>query len=199
MKVLVCVPHTGSFQYQFVDSFTPMMMYARVKGIQLSQMLIGHSLIYEARKMACQAVLDDQEIDYLLFLDSDMVLPMDLIPRLLEADKPIVSALAFKRTEPHEPCIFNKCDMEGSTHYFDYPKGLVEIQGVGMACCLIKREVIEKTPQPWFFPMPEYGEDLAFCIRAKQAGFSIWADTNLVVGHIMSGVIGEEHYKAVKV
>jgi len=71
---------------------------------------------------------------------------------------------------------------------------LIEIQGVGMASTLIKREVFEKTPKPWFFPEPNLGEDLAFCIRAKEQGFKIYCDTNLICGHCTTEIITEAHY-----
>jgi GT2 family glycosyltransferase len=59
---------------------------------------------------------------------------------------------------------------------------------------LIKREVFEKVPQPWFAPDIDLGEDLAFCKRANKAGFQIWCDTNLICGHYANDVITEKHY-----
>jgi hypothetical protein len=193
LKVLMCIPYTGYIPPQAAYSLPPVACYARSKGIKIDMLPIGLSLVYIARETAANTFLDG-DYDALLFIDSDMKVPVDLLVRLVEADKDIVSALAFKRFPPYEPCIFKKCDREGTEFWLDYPKGLIEIQGVGMACTLIKREVFEKTPKPWFFPEPNLGEDLAFCVRAKEHGFKIYCDTNLVCGHCTTEIITEVHY-----
>lgn len=55
---------------------------------------------------------------------------------------------------------------------------------------LIKREVFEKLSVPYFqFVSNENNtehirsEDIDFCDRAKEAGFQIFADTDVVCGH----------------
>lgn len=189
MKVLIEIPHTGLFPYQFVHSFPLMMINAMQKGISIEYELRGNSLVYDARESAVKHLLDS-DCDSILFLDSDMFPSADMLVKLVEHDKPIVSALAFKRTEPYYPCIFKTLDKE-ATVYTDYPRGLIEVAGVGMACCLIKREVFEKVKEPWFFPTPELGEDLSFCKRVK---FPIYCDTNLICGHVGNSVIGEKNY-----
>jgi hypothetical protein len=193
MKILICIPYTGYIPPQAAYSLPPMACYARSKGIEIGMLPIGLSLVYTAREKAAQALIDD-DYDALLFIDSDMVVPVDLVTRLVEANKNIVSALAFKRIPPYEPCIFKKCDHEGTAFWLDYPKGLIKVEGVGMACTLIKREVFEAMEKPYFFPMPVIGEDLAFCIRAKEKGFEIYCDTTLVCGHCSMEVINEAHY-----
>ena len=193
MKVLLCIPFTGYVAPQAAYSLIPMACYSRGQGITVDMLPIGMSLVYTAREQAAEAFLSG-EYDALLFIDSDMVVPADLLTKLVEADKDIVSALAFRRTPPYEPCIFKKCDLENTEFWFDYPKGLIEIQGVGMACTLIKREVFETVPKPWFFPHENIGEDLAFCIRAKQVGFKIFCNTELICGHVSIETIGEDHY-----
>jgi GT2 family glycosyltransferase len=191
VNVLISIPFTGYVPPLAAYSLIPMACKARLDGIQASIFPIGMSLIYLAREEAAQKSLD---YDYLLFIDSDMVVPMDLLTRLLAADKDIVTALAFKRTKPFLPCIFKTLGVKEGDLYLDYPKGLIEIAGCGMACCLIKKEVFEKVPKPWFMPTPELGEDLAFCKRATDAGFKIYCDTTLICGHYSNDIITEEHY-----
>lgn len=193
MEVVVCIPYTGYIAPQAAYSLPAMACYARSKGIELELLPIGLSLVYAAREQAAKYLLESG-CDSLLFIDSDMVVPMDLVPRLIEADKDIVSGLAFKRVPGYEPCIFKKCDREGTEFYLDYPKGLIEVQGVGMACTLIKRKVFEILQTPYFFPMPNIGEDLAFCVRAREAGFRIFCDTELICGHCNTEVVTETHY-----
>jgi hypothetical protein len=149
MKVLIEIPHTGMFPYQFVHAFPLMMISAMQKGVSIEYELRGHSLVYDAREGAAQKLLES-DCDALLFLDSDMMPTADMLMRLIEADKPLVSALAFRRVPGYEPCIFKELSNGDAEIYHDYPKGLIEVAAVGMACTLIKREVFEKITQPWF-------------------------------------------------
>ena len=52
---------------------------------------------------------------------------------------------------------------------------------------LIKKGVFEKIEYPWFGPiimgLDFCGEDVAFQVRAKDAGFESYVDTSIVVGH----------------
>lgn len=192
MKVLIEIPHVGMFPAQFVNAFPQLIATALKKGINIEYELRGHSLVYLAREDAAKYFLTT-DCDSLLFLDSDMVPPPDTISRLVAHDRPIVSALAFRRVPNYEPCIFKHVGNEGGEIYHDYPKGLIEVAGTGMACTLIKKEVFEKVPQPWFTP-GKLGEDLMFCKRVTEAGIPIYCDTTLLCGHVGSYVVGEEHY-----
>lgn len=194
MKVLIEIPHTGIFHYQFVHSFPLMIVTALKKGIGIEYELRGNSLVYKAREEAVKNMLSKPDIDAILFLDSDMVPSADMLVKLVEHDKPIVSALAFRRVPDYEPCIFKKVEEKDATIYHNYPKGLIGVEGVGMACCLIKREVFENIPQPWFYPDSSFGEDLSFCRRAK-GKYPIYCDTELICKHIGSYEVGEEHYR----
>lgn len=191
MKVMIVIPHTGMFPFQFVHSFPLMLITAMKKGINLSYELIGHSLVYVAREEATEKFLKS-DCDYLLFLDSDMMPTSDMLVNLIEHDKPIITALAFRRVPNYEPCIFKSIKDEAEV-YTDYPKGLIEIEGCGMACCLIKKEVFEKIQKPYFIPNI-LGEDLSFCQRARKFGIPIYCDTNLICKHIGSVEIGEEQW-----
>ncbi len=194
MKVLICIPYTGYVAPQAAYSLIPMACHARNQGVSVDMLPIGLSLVYTAREEAVKAFLQG-EYDSLLFVDSDMVVPPDLLTRLIDANRDIVSALAFRRTPGYEPCIFKKCTTRDAKFYLDYPKGLIEIEGVGMACTLIKRRVFEAVPEPWFFPHKILGEDLSFCIRARKAGFKIFCDTELICGHCNVETITNLHYE----
>jgi len=193
MKVIIEVPNTGLFPYQFVQMWPLMMFTAQQKGIDISYNLRMGSLIYDARECAAKKLLES-DADAVLFLDSDMVPSADMLVKLVEHNKPIVTALAFKRVPPYTPCIFKHISKKEATVYTDYPKELTQIEACGMACCLIKREAFEKIPQPWFTPSNDFGEDLLFCLRAKQAKIPIFCDTTLICKHVSSYEVGEEHY-----
>lgn len=202
MNVLVAIPHTGNFNYMTTHSLLNLHR-THIRGFSL----IGLSLVYEAREKAVEMLLSEPRFDAIMFLDSDMAPDADLIDRLVAHDKDIVSAMAFKRTEPYEPCFFKSIDVDnGVEFYTDYPKytppftkdPLLKVAGVGMACCLIKRQVFEKMPRPLFHPLTTLGEDLAFCKRATEAGFEIFVDTSITCKHVTMIPIDEIHYQYCK-
>ena len=69
----------------------------------------------------------------------------------------------------------------------------------GFGWVLIKNGVFEKLEYPWFAPKMQVfesgdvqdmcGEDVSFCLDAQEAGFEIWADPRIRVGHEKTRVI----------
>jgi hypothetical protein len=192
VKILVGLPNTGTFPMETVSSLTNLKNPA-----EAAYMFISGSLIYKARENIADEMLK-HDFTHLLFVDSDMSFPPDALKKLVSHDKDIVSGRAHKRVANFEPCFYKKCDWKEAIIYHDYPEGLIEVAAVGMAFCLIKREVFEKVSKPWFNPTFDIGEDLAFCMRAQEAGFKIWVDTDLEIGHVGNAIFGGAHYKHVR-
>ena len=62
-----------------------------------------------------------------------------------------------------------------------------QVEGCGMACTIISTEVLRKVQTRFgncFTPVEEFGEDLAFCWRAKKMGTEIWCEPTARVGHL---------------
>ena len=63
----------------------------------------------------------------------------------------------------------------------------------GFGWVLIKKGVFENLEYPWFAPKMQVfesgsvqdmcGEDVSFCLDAKEEGFDIWCDPRIRVGH----------------
>jgi GT2 family glycosyltransferase len=139
------------------------------------------------------------DTDYLLFLDSDMIPPPDLIERLLEHDKDIVSAMAFQRSYPHKPTALRLVKEPADYLPIKFEEDLQEVDAIGCACLLIKTDVFKKLNHPWFdFSVYKQGqalgEDIKFCQKAKEAGYKIFVDTELECGHITDRIIGRADF-----
>ncbi len=69
----------------------------------------------------------------------------------------------------------------------------------GFGWVLIKKGVFENLEYPWFAPKMQVfesgavqdmcGEDVSFCLDAKEKGFEIWCDPRIRVGHEKTRVI----------
>ncbi len=131
----------------------------------------------------CVAAAQLIKATHVLFIDSDMVFPLDVMKRLLSHNKDIVGALYARRRPPFGPI---------GTAYDDAKEtnGLLRMKHIPTGCLLINMRVFEKLTKPWFSDRVEgeqiVGEDVHFCERAATAGFEIWQDTVLSreVGHI---------------
>lgn len=164
---------------------------------------VGEILVPYARERLGEAVIAEGA-DYLFMVDDDMLCPPDLFSKLVAHDKDVVAALAFTRNPDHKPVIYETVNgfsnEVGMTYGFtrfvqNYPRNqLVECDAVGFGAVLIKAEVLRKIPQPWFFGMERTGEDIIFCIKAKKAGFQVFMDTSIKLGHLGSPMIVTEEY-----
>ncbi len=127
--------------------------------------------------------------DYLFSVDSDITFQPDTLLKLLSHDKDVVSGMYIQRI-PNTHNLELYCD----TGRIDYEnimnKGLIQISGCGFGCVLVKKEVFVGIGYPQF----EYhsaidhnetiSEDVDFCKKAIDKGFSIWADTSIKCSHI---------------
>lgn len=145
---------------------------------------------------------------HLFFVDSDTVPPADAVKKLFSHDKEIVSGVTPILHYDKQKAVWgtlDNCfikqdrDAEGKiirTYAVERDSGLQEIIKCGGSCLLIKREVFEKLEKPYFkFLYNDEGtehtqsEDLYFCNKAREAGFTIWCDTSVICNHHKSVVL----------
>jgi hypothetical protein len=183
--VAICVPSGDMVHADFAANLAALCLNP---GARAGIINCKSSLVAVARNQ-CVAAAQQIKATHVLFLDSDMVFPLDTIKRLLKHDKDIVGALYSRRRPPFDP---TGLPFEGAKE----TNGLVRMKNMPAGCLLIAMRVIEKLPKPWFSGRIEgehiLGEDVHFCDRAAAAGFEIWQDVALSqeVGHI-----GEKIYK----
>ena len=84
--------------------------------------------------------------------------------------------------------------------YPDYPKDSVfEVAGCGFGCVITKTTVfldLLLNGKALFAPERGFGEDISFCIRARELGHKIWCDSSIKCGHIGQLTIDESVYEA---
>jgi hypothetical protein len=207
-KIVIGIPHMGLFHWNVLASLLSLQV---PKGYKLQYHMVGSCLIYEAREGIVKYA-QSVNAEYLLFLDSDMSLPHDALLKMVSHlengvdNKPIdiICGTAFKRTAPFQPCFYTKLAYDTKTYMpqlespVEFPKeGLLPLQGIGMACCMIKMSAFDKIKdKPYFFPLPNLGEDLTFCLKAKHSNVKIYCDLSIDVEHIATMPIKQEHYRA---
>lgn len=160
-----------------------------------------------ARNEICQKALDT-DCDVLLFLDVDHLFEPDILPKLLNRDKLIVSARYHVKSPPYHPNFYvvprNGFAVAGRYKAVHYGTGCFEIDRCGAGGLLIRREAIERIGFPWFryqaAPEPPHdmstSEDFYFCQRAQEAGITLWGDWDATMDHLYTKPIGPEWYES---
>lgn len=193
-QIVIATPSVRSeVPMQFYQAVMAMVLKTREKypNIKFATLTAGNTYVHQARQNMVDSFLKT-EADYMLWIDDDNIPPEDGLIRLLEDKKDIVSGLYFKRRPPYEPLIMMKrrqgIGSERRTDIFrEGATELTEIHSAGFGFILIKREVLEKMRElrmPHFSMKVGLGEDIWFCIQAQGAGYKIWLDPVVEVGHL---------------
>lgn len=176
---------------------------AKDKRFEFYFVTMGRIFTPYAREEAAQLAID-HHMDYIFMVDDDMTCPEDLFERLYRWDKDIVAPLAFTRNFPHHPVLYatvNGWDPIQRIPFFKnqfvnkYPKDkLVECDAVGFGAVLIKTSVLKAMPTPRFMSTCGTGEDVYFCLKAKEKGFRVFMDTSTKLGHLSHPQIITEEF-----
>jgi len=134
--------------------------------------------------LAIEAALG-QEWDYLLWCESDLCLPPDLITRLVADDRDVVAPAIFLGGMFYDTWGFIGLDKKPFTNEAPYHKdwvshGLVELGSVG-SVVLFRREVLETGIR--FQGSHETGLLRGMSFDARAQGFRVWLDSRLAVIH----------------
>lgn len=190
-NVVLGMPTMGSVQAKTFEA----LMKIKKGEHKLFTLITEYSLVYMARDNIVKKMLENPEADYLWFVDSDIIPPTETLLALIEDDVDVVSAVYPYRTDGDDGIIGASKDLvpylpNDLIAYDDQgnPKAKMLNAGrVGMGCCLIKREVLEKVMQAYgtcFTPFQNMGEDYSFSDRAREQGFELWIDGGVWCKHI---------------
>lgn len=145
---------------------------------------------------------------HLLMMDTDQTYPPDTIVKLMNnCDKDVVGGMVCKRYPNFDPIL-----MRGSIGKYRYVSseeiddsdGLIEVDATGTGCIMFKTDIFFKLEKPWFEMTTTkegkpVGEDICFCSKLRNAGYKIYVDTTLRVGHLSTVEITYDFYKFWKI
>ncbi len=198
MQLAILVPSTDTWMTDFalsVLALQQMLSYHPI-GEDFKMNLLNErgSLIAHQREQIAQHALESGAT-HLLWLDSDMKFPPDIVHKLWAHGQPIVGCNYTKRTIPAMP---NTKDVDGKLIATNKQStGVVEVGSMGFGCVLMEREVFETIPRPWFDTvwfenskgeLQMMGEDVYFCRKARHHNMPILLDHDASqgIGHVGS-------------
>jgi hypothetical protein len=164
---------------QISQDYSSMVNFARCK-------VLGANVLRGPKQIPWDGKL---EYDYQLWIDSDIVFDTNKFWQLCdlalneEGEEKEIVAGWYATEDGHTTSV---------AHWFT-----VDYTGFGWV--LIKKGVFENLEYPWFAPKMQVfesgavqdmcGEDVSFCLDAKDEGFEIWCDPRIRVGHEKTRII----------
>ncbi len=141
------------------------------------QALVEHFLTTDAR--------------WLVMVDDDhRFAPNWLVKLLARPTVPILGSLYLDQSPPFLPRVYGPPDSAMQFEILSLHElptsGVHPVYAVGTSGLLIQRSVFERLPSPWFRlgQFDAFGEDLAFCHAAQQAGIRVHVDVDSCLGHL---------------
>lgn len=212
-SVAICYPTAGTVHVLFHRSLMDLHDYDREQGFHnlvAEKAVISGANISKARNELVTWVLDEMDAEWIWFLDTDMVVEKQVLPRLLCSAQisgaKVIGALCCMIDDADGPIptiyqLGNFGQGEITRVVFDFAEDSIEqVAATGAACLLIHRSVLEdirarnpKNPYPWFREDVVNGnwvsEDLHFCLLANSLGHPVFVDCTTHVGHAKGSTV----------
>lgn len=200
-----------SFARCFLESWTETLNSLNRMGITVKFRCMYSADIYACRNGLLQAgdakpwpeVMPFEgkvEYDYLMWIDSDMAWQPDDVVRLLNHRKDIVSGVCPMGDKQDRAAYGWYAERADGVQVMRYAtvKGsadmqeLIEVDFAGFGFVMIKRGVFEAVGYPWFrevvrqegYTKLRTSEDIGLCTRARMAGYKVWVDPLVRIGHL---------------
>ena len=190
-KILFATPH--SYPTIHKQWFS---MYEQLVKPRTSRLYMDPNLPLDLNRNNAVKEALKGDFEYVFFIDHDNILPSDTLVRLLGRNAPVVGCLYFERKYPHLPLIYTfEQDFKTVRVEYEYPKGLVQVDVIGLGCSLIHTDIFKQLDEPWFayeHAGQKWGtEDIAFFHKLKELDIPVYIDTEHTVGHLTEYTIEE--------
>ena len=188
MRILIAVP---TFETVMPETFKSIWDLDRA-GHDVDFMCIkGYDCAKARNEIAKRAQLGF--FDYVLMVDSDMVLPKNTLALMTEKPADLLLG-CYPKKGTKDGCVElfkdGTNDFEKFWYYRELPENepRLSVKGGGFGCAFIRTQLFFDMPFPWFKYVTYdndtvLSEDLYFCDNARKFGFKIEADTRIRCGH----------------
>jgi len=197
----------GMTDGKFTEGLVYTMLMAHTVGVPINNATrVKGNQISRQRMQLFDLWADHTKTDWLLWVDSDIVLTKEVLKTLWDAadkvSRPVVSGVYFvwKDTVGNLPVPMPTIFKEGRNKYeveYIHPlpeNEIIPIDSAGFGCVLMHKSIIpklrEKFPEKSFFHENDLtedkfiGEDIIFFNLLKEAGIQAYAHTGALVTHM---------------
>jgi hypothetical protein len=201
MKIAICTPHYCGISkktLKSIDNLKSAGYHVVKRFVEATYISVGRNTAILGKENSEIWPELDNSITYYLCLDSDIEFTVDNFETLISHNMPIVSG-AYVSRKNENLIVAGNWGIKPGICGNDIPvthEGLIKVDYCGAGFLLIKAEVFEKMPYPWFcheWVEHEYegiehrtqiGEDYSFCLNAENYGYDILVDMNCRPNHL---------------
>lgn len=202
LNTLIVIPTRGMVHYKVIISWKALLMplSSNISNLFLESMEIG-----EARNTAIEEFKKMSNIEYIVFLDDDVIVPENALIRLYRSmivnNYDILAAMYYMKSPIKVPVGFkyNNGVLTNINIDEQLKNEPLDVDVVGMGCTLIRKSAFDKLSFPYFKTVENLEgikttnstEDVYFCNKAKESGLKIGIHPGIRCGHIdvKSGII----------
>lgn len=180
-RILISLPSGGYIRIETVKALLDMLKATNNIVFDIDCPMSCY--IHANREKSVEYALDNQA-DYILFIDGDVVPARNGLTKLLSLNVPICGGVYNTKEENSVPAVLLFEPLP------EKPQQPIKVDALPAGFLLIKMEVFRKIDRPWFFFEPEMagksmvGEDVYFCRKARKYGYDIWLDPTIEIGHM---------------
>lgn len=198
-KIAICIPYRGNWNPEWVERVYVPLLYKQTNFCQKVAFLCKAPSLPVSRDVLIKQVLQ-ANCDYAFFIDTDNIFedPPDpngalgLLYQRMNKSKDdknpkIVSGLyRAKKPEGFNYAMWMKHKDKGFVPIVEWKDNWLEVDVIGLGCCLIDMEVFKNIPRPYFRweESGEMSEDFYFCQIAKKNGYNTHVLTDVKLSHL---------------
>lgn len=183
-KIAILVPTRDTIYSHFSYSLNQLIKFSTLLGLDVYTFYDSSTILLNQRNNLVKMALELQA-DYVLWLDSDMVFPSSTLTRLLSHKKDIIGCNYMRRSLPLKTVTYTDIRNWDSWVPLDTEQDLIEVDGTGMGCLLMKTEVFNRIEKPYFkftyqSVSDDYlGEDFNLIQDLKKLDYKVYIDSVL--------------------
>lgn len=189
-KIALCLSHTGTLPSEFAEKMWGPLRWVPLGWCDKLPFMCKTPSLPLARNTLAQQALD-AGATHLLWVDSDAVIesPLDAnqaLKMLYDCNVPIVACLYRAKQKIGFNYAAWKKQGDGYTPIQSWTGNWFPVDVTGLHFCLIKREVFEKVPKPYFHWEEDnaVSEDFYFFEKAKEADYEVWIFSEVRFSHL---------------
>lgn len=179
LNILIAVPTNGRVHSAFAYDLAQLMGAAGgtliARDIAEVHLSLSEGTLIQAQRSDLVRNAIARHCTHILWLDSDMRFPVDLLHRFLSHRVPFVAANYSTRRLPEiQPTAYKSLLSRERLFTTETSTGLEEAEAVGFGAALVSVDLYRRLSQPWYdIPWSEdikgwVGEDIYFCRRVRE-------------------------------
>lgn len=190
MNILVAVP---TFESILPETFKSIYELEVPEGCFVHFNFVRGYDCAKARNIIAKKAL---EFDYVLMVDSDIVVPSNALISMLSRNVDICLGVYPRKNTINGQTEVFKLDQYNFIDVYTYDEltnDCVEVRGGGLGCALIKSDVFNHISYPYFKYITydngaSLSEDNYFCHNASLSEYKIYVDMSVKSGHVTKSI-----------